>query len=76
MSGPAGQSSGTLHGLRIIEVGTSVAAPMATQILGDLGAEVVKVERVGHGDDSRSWAPPEKEVPRAELQGPARPAGA
>jgi formyl-CoA transferase len=58
MSGSAGQSSGTLHGLRVIEVGTSVAAPMATQILGDLGAEVVKVERVGHGDDSRGWAPP------------------
>ena len=58
MSGPSGQPSGTLHGLRVIEVGTSVAAPMATQILGDLGAEVVKVERVGHGDDSRSWAPP------------------
>jgi formyl-CoA transferase len=58
MSGPASQPAGTLYGLRVVEVGTSVAAPMATQILGDLGAEVVKVERVGHGDDSRSWAPP------------------
>lgn len=43
----------------MVEIGTSVAAPMATQILGDFGAEVVKVERVGRGDDSRSWAPPD-----------------
>jgi crotonobetainyl-CoA:carnitine CoA-transferase CaiB-like acyl-CoA transferase len=49
---------GSLSGLRVIELGTSVAAPMAGQILGDLGADVVKVERVGRGDDSRSWAPP------------------
>jgi crotonobetainyl-CoA:carnitine CoA-transferase CaiB-like acyl-CoA transferase len=49
---------GTLGGLRVLEIGTSVAAPMAAQILGDLGAEVIKIERVGRGDDSRSWAPP------------------
>lgn len=49
---------GTLQDLRVVEIGTSVAAPMAGQILGDLGASVVKVERVGAGDDSRSWAPP------------------
>jgi crotonobetainyl-CoA:carnitine CoA-transferase CaiB-like acyl-CoA transferase len=52
------QHVGTLRGLRVVEIGTSVAAPMAAQILGDLGAEVIKVERVGNGDDSRSWAPP------------------
>jgi formyl-CoA transferase len=50
--------SGSLEGLLVVEIGTSVAAPMAAQILGDLGAEVIKVERVGRGDDSRSWAPP------------------
>lgn len=55
MSAPAG----TLQDLRVVEIGTSVAAPMAGQILGDLGASVVKVERVGAGDDSRSWAPPQ-----------------
>jgi len=49
---------GTLQGLRVVEIGTSVAAPMAGQILGDLGAHVVKVERIGTGDDSRGWAPP------------------
>lgn len=58
MSTPASPVTGSLHGLRVIEIGTSVAAPMAAQILGDLGAEVIKVERPGQGDDSRSWAPP------------------
>lgn len=51
--------TGTLEGLRVVEVGTSVAAPFATQILGDLGAEVIKVERKGTGDDTRKWSPPE-----------------
>jgi formyl-CoA transferase len=58
MTTPANPVAGSLQGLRVVELGTSVAAPMAGQILGDLGAEVIKVERVGRGDDSRSWAPP------------------
>jgi crotonobetainyl-CoA:carnitine CoA-transferase CaiB-like acyl-CoA transferase len=55
---PTGERPGSLHGLRVIEISTSVAGPMAAMILGDLGAEVVKVERVGAGDDTRSWNPP------------------
>jgi crotonobetainyl-CoA:carnitine CoA-transferase CaiB-like acyl-CoA transferase len=55
---PTGDRPGSLHGLRVIEISTSVAGPMAAMILGDLGAEVVKVERVGAGDDTRSWNPP------------------
>ncbi len=51
--------TGSLTGLRVVEIGTSVAAPYAAQILGDFGADVVKVERLGTGDDSRSWAPPQ-----------------
>lgn len=47
-----------LAGLRVIDVTTNVAGPFATQILGDLGAEVVKVERPGGGDDTRGWGPP------------------
>mgnify|MGYP000889427133 CR=1 FL=1 len=47
----------SLHGIRVIEIGTSVAVPYGCQILGDFGAEVVKVERVGSGDDARAWAP-------------------
>ena len=49
---------GSLAGLRVIEISTSVAGPLAGQILGDLGAEVIKVERVGAGDDTRAWTPP------------------
>lgn len=51
-------SPGSLTGLRVVEVGTSIAAPYGTQVLGDMGAEVIKVERPGAGDDTRSWAPP------------------
>jgi crotonobetainyl-CoA:carnitine CoA-transferase CaiB-like acyl-CoA transferase len=47
-----------LAGIRVIEVGHSVAAPYAALILAELGAEVVKVERPGHGDDARGWGPP------------------
>lgn len=51
-------TKGSLAGLRVVEISTSVAGPLVGQILGDLGAEVIKVERVGTGDDTRSWAPP------------------
>jgi len=47
-----------LKGLVVVELGHSVAAPFAGQILGDLGAEVVKVEKADGGDDARSWGPP------------------
>lgn len=49
---------GSLHGLRVVEISTSVAGPLVGEILGDLGAEVIKVEQVGKGDDTRAWAPP------------------
>ena len=52
------RTTGSLHGIRVVEISTSVAGPLVGQILGDLGAEVVKVERVGTGDDTRAWAPP------------------
>ena len=44
-----------LQGIRVVELGTSVAAPYGTWILASLGAEVVKVERPGKGDDARYW---------------------
>lgn len=47
-----------LRGLRILDLTTSIAGPSATQILADLGASIVKVERAGSGDDSRAWGPP------------------
>ena len=46
-----------LRGITVIELGHSVAAPYACEILGDLGAEVIKVEKTD-GDDARKWAPP------------------
>jgi crotonobetainyl-CoA:carnitine CoA-transferase CaiB-like acyl-CoA transferase len=48
---------GSLQGVRIIEIGTSVAVPYGCQILADFGAEVIKIERLDGGDDARTWAP-------------------
>jgi crotonobetainyl-CoA:carnitine CoA-transferase CaiB-like acyl-CoA transferase len=47
-----------LAGLFVADLTQNVAGPTCTQILGDMGAEVVKVERPGRGDDARAWAPP------------------
>ncbi|MBO9513270.1 MAG: CoA transferase [Variovorax sp.] len=46
-----------LAGLTVIEIGQNIAAPVATQILGDLGARVIKLEK-SEGDDARAWGPP------------------
>jgi crotonobetainyl-CoA:carnitine CoA-transferase CaiB-like acyl-CoA transferase len=47
-----------LEGLLVVDLTQNVAGPFCTQILGDMGADVVKVERPGRGDDARAWAPP------------------
>lgn len=49
---------GPLAGLRVLDLSRVLAGPYAAQILADLGARVVKVERPGAGDDTRSWGPP------------------
>ena len=51
-------SDGPLAGVRVLDLSRIVAAPFATMALGELDAEVIKVERAGAGDDSRSWGPP------------------
>lgn len=47
-----------LDGVRIFDLTRILAGPTATQLLGDLGADVIKVERPGQGDDTRKWGPP------------------
>ena len=50
--------NGPLDGLIVFDLTRILAGPSCTQILGDLGAEIIKVERPGSGDDTRNFAPP------------------
>ncbi len=50
--------AGPLAGLRVLELARILAGPWAGQILADLGADIIKVERKGSGDDTRGWGPP------------------
>ena len=47
--------TGPLDGIRVLELGSFIAGPFAGQLLGDYGADVIKVETPGDGDPMRSW---------------------
>jgi formyl-CoA transferase/CoA:oxalate CoA-transferase len=52
------RAAGPLAGIRVLDVTRALSGPFATMVLGDLGADVIKVEDVWHGDDTRRWGPP------------------
>lgn len=60
---------GALAGLRVLDLSRVLAGPWSGQLLADLGADVVKVERPGAGDDTRAWGPPWLQSPDVERKG-------
>ena len=50
--------AGPLAGLKVLDMSRILAGPWAGQLLADLGADVIKIERPKYGDDTRSWGPP------------------
>ena len=62
-------STGALSNIRVLDLSRVLAGPWASQILGDLGADILKVERPGAGDDTRLWGPPFLKDPQGQPTG-------
>ena len=50
--------TGPLAGVKVLDMSRILAGPTCTQLLGDYGADVIKVEKPGSGEDTRNWGPP------------------
>ncbi len=61
---------GPLAGIRVLELARILAGPWAGQILADLGADVVKIERTGAGDDTRGWGRPSSKAQTEKISAP------
>ena len=69
MSQNAVLPQGALQQVKVLDLSRVLAGPWAAQTLGDLGAEVIKVERPGSGDDTRAWGPPYVTDPQGQSTG-------
>lgn len=58
MSLSSKDNTSPLSGIRILDLSRILAGPTCTQLLGDYGADVIKIEKPGTGDDTRTWGPP------------------